>query len=180
MKRNEISNLSNGVGIGGSTIIVAIGIGIFEAVHVNSSIQNNSRGLSAFIAFGAAMGLALALPWFVLEKRRPGLSRPENTNIVQAGLWQVYRTGKDIWKLKQSLIYLISETSSFHLSTDLSVIVHSIFPPRRRPEYDRDRCDHSPDRSSGLRQPHSYLPLSPHCSHSSLRCLCLLVRSTQI
>ena len=180
MKRNEISNMSNSIGIGGSTIIVAIGIGIFKVMHINSSMQNNSRGLSAFIAYEATVELALALPWFVLEKRRPGLSRPENTNIVQAGLWQVYRTGKDIWKLKQSLIYLISETSSFHLSTDLSVIVHSLLPPRRCLEYDRDHCDHSPDRSSGLRQSHSYLPLSPLYSRPGFRHLYLLVRSTQI
>jgi hypothetical protein len=50
-----------------------------------------------------------AAPWFIIEKRRPGLPCPGNMNIIQAGLWQLYRASKDIWKLKQSLLYLISE-----------------------------------------------------------------------
>ena len=107
MKRNEISNMSAAVGTAGEVVIVAIAIGMFKAMHVNSSVQNNNWGLSAFNAFGAAAELALALPWFILEKRRPGLPCPGNMNIIQAGLWQLYRAGKDIWKLKQSLIYLI-------------------------------------------------------------------------
>ena len=125
MKRNEISNLSAAIGTAGSAIIIAIGIGIFKAMHVNSSVQNNSRGLSVFNAFGAAVELALALPWFILEKRRPGLPYPGNMNIVQAGLWQLYRAGKDNWKLRQSLIYLISELSSFQPFKTLSKIVQS-------------------------------------------------------
>ena len=119
-KRNEISNISSFVGSAGSSVIIAIGIGMFKAMHVNSSVQNNNWGLSAFNAFGAAAELALALPWFILEKRRPGLPCPGNMNIVQAGLWQLYRAGKDIWKLKQSVIYLIGELSYFHLSPGFS------------------------------------------------------------
>ena len=125
MKRNEISSLSTAVGAAGELAVVAIGIGMFKALRVNSSVQNNSKGLSVFNAFGAAVELALALPWFILEKRRPGLPYPGNMNIVQAGLWQLYRAGKDIWKLRQSLIYLISELSSFQPCKTLSEIVQS-------------------------------------------------------
>ena len=150
MKRNEISSLSTAVGAAGELAVVAIGIGMFKALRVNSSVQNNSWGLSAFNAFGAAAELSFALPWFVLEKRRPGLPCPGNMNIVQAGIWQVFRAGKDIWKLKQSLIYLISEFLFFQLSTIFSEIVHSLLLPRRCPRYNRNRCGHSPERSSGL------------------------------
>ena len=117
MKRNEISNMSAAVGSAGSAIIIIIGIGIFVAMHVNSTIRNNSFGLSVFNAFAAGAELALALPWFILEKRRPGLPLPGNMNIIQAGIWQLYAAGKDIWKLKQSLIYLIGELFYIHLST---------------------------------------------------------------
>lgn len=109
MKRNEISNMSFAAGSAGSLVIIAIGIGMFSAMHVNDSTQKNNWGLSAFNAFGAAAELALALPWFILERRRPGLPCPVGMNIVQAGVWQLYRAAKDIWKLKQSLIYLIGE-----------------------------------------------------------------------
>ena len=100
MKCNEISNLSAPVSAAGEFTIVAIGIGIFKAIHINSTVKNNSWGLLLFNAFGAAMGLALALPWFVLEKCRPGLPYPRNMNIIQAGIWQLYQTSKDIWKLR--------------------------------------------------------------------------------
>ena len=91
----------------GELVIVAIGIGMFKAMRINSTMQNNSWGLSVFMAFSGAAQLALALPWFILEKRRPGLSYPGNMNIIQTGLWHLYRAAKDIWKLRQSLIYLI-------------------------------------------------------------------------
>ena len=123
MKRNEISSLSTAVGAAGELAVIAIGIGMFKALRVNLSVQNNSWGLSAFNAFGAAAELSFALPWFVLEKRRPGLPCPGNMNIVQAGIWQVFRAGKDIWRLKQSLIYLISE---FFFSTIYNFLRDSI------------------------------------------------------
>ncbi|KAG8749391.1 hypothetical protein FRC14_001465 [Serendipita sp. 396] len=107
MKRNEISNMSFAVGSAGSLAVIAIGIGIFNAPHVNDSAQNNNWGLSVFNAFGAAAELVLAAPWFILEKRRPGLPLPSGMNIFQAGIWQLYRALKDIWKLRQSLLYLI-------------------------------------------------------------------------
>ena len=99
--------MSAAAGAAGELVIVAIGIGMFKAMRINSTMQNNSWGLSVFNAFAAAAELALALPWFILEKRRPGLSYPGNMNIIQAGLWHLYRAAKDIWKLRQSLIYLI-------------------------------------------------------------------------
>jgi Vacuole effluxer Atg22 like len=37
----------------------------------------------------------------------PGQAVPANMNIVTAGFWQVYRAITQIWKLKQSLMYLI-------------------------------------------------------------------------
>lgn len=110
MKRNEISNMSYAAGSAASLAIILIGIGMFHGLHVNDSVQNNSWGLSAFNAFGGAAELALASPWFFLEKRRPGLRRPVGMNIVQAGLWRLYKTVKDIWKLRQSLTYLIGES----------------------------------------------------------------------
>jgi len=45
------------------------------------------------------------MPWFVLEKRRPG--QDPGMNIVLAGFWQLWRAVTRIWELKQSLYYLI-------------------------------------------------------------------------
>ena len=91
----------------GEIIILALIVGVLFGVHVKASEANNNYGLSALIAFATGVWLLLAIPWFILEKRRPGQPLPPNLNIVMAGFWQLYRAITQIWRLKQSLIYLI-------------------------------------------------------------------------
>lgn len=56
---------------------------------------HNSWGLSVLIAFATGCWLVLALPWFALEKRRPGRPLPPGIGEPDAGL-------------RQSLVYLAS------------------------------------------------------------------------
>ena len=106
MKRNEISNLSamwSGIG---EIPIIAVGVGILYSVHANSSTEANNWGLSVAITWSSAAWLLCSIPWFVLEKKRPGQDVPPGFNIVTAGLWQLGRAFTQIWRLKQSLTYL--------------------------------------------------------------------------
>ncbi|KAI9828942.1 MAG: hypothetical protein M1819_006441 [Sarea resinae] len=107
MKRNELSNISFYIQSLGEIVILAIIVGIMFAEHVNASESNNNWGLSVLIAFATGVWVLLSLPWFFMEKRRPGQSVPEGMNIVSVGFWQLYRAITQIWKLKQSLFYLI-------------------------------------------------------------------------
>ena len=107
MKRNEICNMGLYVSGIGEIVVVAIGIGILYGVNSNASEANNNWGLSVLIAWGSAVWLILAIPWFILEKRRPGQPLPPGKSVVSAGLWQLRRAAGKIWKLKQSLAYLI-------------------------------------------------------------------------
>lgn len=107
MKRNEICNMALYVSGIGALPVIAIAIGILYAVNSNGSEANNNWGLSVLMAWGSAVWLTLAIPWFVLEKKRPGQPLPPGKNIVSAGLWQLRRAATNIWKLKQSLAYLI-------------------------------------------------------------------------
>ena len=91
----------------GEIVILALIVGVLYGVHVTASEANNNYGLSVLIAFATGVWLLLAIPWFILEKRRPGQPLPPNMNIVMVGLWQLYRAITQIWRLKQSLIYLI-------------------------------------------------------------------------
>lgn len=91
----------------GEIVILALIVGVLYGVHVTASEANNNYGLSVLIAFATGVWMLLAIPWFVLEKRRPGQSLPPNMNIVMVGLWQLYRAITQIWRLKQSLIYLV-------------------------------------------------------------------------
>lgn len=97
----------------GALPVIAIAIGILYAVNSNGSEANNNWGLSVLMAWGSAVWLTLAIPWFVLEKKRPGQPLPPGKNIVSAGLWQLRRAATNIWKLKQSLAYLIGMLGHF-------------------------------------------------------------------
>ena len=109
MQRNRISNVAFIAQSAGEILILAVIVGIMFGLHVNASEANNNWGLSVLIAFASGVWLLLAIPWFLWEKRRPAQPRPANMNIVSIGFWQLYRACKQIWKLKQSLLYLIGK-----------------------------------------------------------------------
>ena len=109
MKRNELSNMALYISGIGEIFILVIGVAILHGVHSNASAEQNNWGLSILIAFGSAAWLVLAIPWFVLEKRRPGQLVPVGKNLFTAGWWQLQRAATQIWRLKQSLAYLIGK-----------------------------------------------------------------------
>lgn len=111
MQRNRIQNVAFITQSAGEIVILAVLVGILFALDVNASVANNNWGLSVLIAYATGVWLILAIPWFVLEKRRPGQKLPPNMNIVSVGFWQIYRAGKQIWRLKQTLLYLIGKYS---------------------------------------------------------------------
>lgn len=106
-KRNRICNMALYIMGFGEIPAIGVGIGILYAVKSNASTANNNWGLSVFIAWASAFWLLTAIPWFILEKRRPGQPLPPGKSIIMAGLWQLRRSATEIWRLKQSLAYLI-------------------------------------------------------------------------
>jgi MFS-type transporter involved in bile tolerance (Atg22 family) len=106
-ERSRLSNVAFFAQSVGSVVILAIIVGIMFAVHVNDSVEANNWGLSVLIAFATACWVALSVPWFVMEKTRPGLKVPVGMNLVTVGFWQLWEAMAKIWHLKQSLIYLI-------------------------------------------------------------------------
>ena len=107
MQRNRIQNVAFIVQSAGEIVILAVIVGIMFGINVNASAANNNWGLSVLIAFASGIWLLLAIPYFIIEKRRPGQPLPRNMNIVMVGFWQLYRAFKQIYRLKQSLLYLI-------------------------------------------------------------------------
>ncbi|MCJ1256585.1 hypothetical protein MMC24_004409 [Lignoscripta atroalba] len=107
MQRSRLSNMAFYIQSLGEIVILAVIVGVLFGVNVNASQENNNWGLSVLIAFATGIWALLAIPWFVLEKRRPGQPLPPNMNIIMVGFWQLYRALTQIWQLKQSLIYLI-------------------------------------------------------------------------
>lgn len=109
MERNRIYNVAFIMQSSGEIVILAILVGILFALDVNASAANNLWGLSVLIAYATGVWLVLAIPWFILEKRRPGQPLPAGKNIISVGLWNIWRAMLQIWELKQSLLYLIGK-----------------------------------------------------------------------
>jgi MFS-type transporter involved in bile tolerance (Atg22 family) len=107
MERNRIYNVAFIAQSGGEIIILAILVGILFALDVNASAANNLWGLSVLIAYATGVWVVLAIPWFILEKRRPGQPLPAGKNIISVGFWNIWRALVQIWELKQSLLYLV-------------------------------------------------------------------------
>ncbi|GAA82339.1 autophagy protein [Aspergillus luchuensis IFO 4308] len=113
MKRSQLANIAFYVQSVGELFVLAVIVGIMFALNVDASESNNNWGLSVLIAFASGVWLLVSLPWFVLEKRRPGQD-PQGSNIVIAGLKQLVHAARQVWKLKQSVIYLIGIVDTFN------------------------------------------------------------------
>lgn len=81
MQRSRLANMAFYIQSCGEIIILAVIVGVLFGVNVRASEANNNWGLSVLIAFATGVWLLLALPWFVLEKRRPGQPIPPNMNM---------------------------------------------------------------------------------------------------
>lgn len=110
MKRSQLANMAFYIQSIGEIVILAIIVGIMFGLNVNASEANNNWGLSVLIAFASGVWLLLSIPWFILEKRRPG--QDPRGNIIMAGLKQLSYALSQVWKLKQSLLYLIGMYSN--------------------------------------------------------------------
>ena len=107
MQRSRLSNMAFYIQSLGEVVILAVIVGVLFGVDVTASTENNNWGLSVLIAFATGVWILLAVPWFVLEKRRPGQPLPRGMNIVVVGLRQLWTAVSQVWKLRQSLIYLV-------------------------------------------------------------------------
>jgi hypothetical protein len=129
MMRNRLQNVAFIAQSCGEIVILAILVGILFALNVNASAANNLWGLSVLIAYASGVWLLLAIPWFWFEKRRPGQKLPPGMNIVSIGFWQLYRAISQIWRLKQTLIYLIGMLQLHPPALD-NTKIHRLLPPR--------------------------------------------------
>ncbi|KAI0684590.1 MFS general substrate transporter [Cytidiella melzeri] len=107
MTRNRISNVSFAVSSAGEIIILAVMVGILKGIKSGESTENNTKAFSVLIAFSGGIWLLCALPWFFLEKRRPGLALPPGTSLLTVGFKQTYVAFRECMRLKQTFLYLI-------------------------------------------------------------------------
>ncbi|KAL0954339.1 hypothetical protein HGRIS_003337 [Hohenbuehelia grisea] len=107
MQRNRISNVSFAICSAGEIMILALMVGIIKGLKADESSENNTHAFSVLIAFSGGVWLLCAIPWFVLEKRRPGLTLPPGTSLLTIGFKQTVVAFRECMRLKQTFLYLI-------------------------------------------------------------------------
>jgi len=107
LNRNRISNVSFAVASVGELVILAVMVGILKGLKSDASTENNTKAFSVLIAFSGAVWLLLALPWFLFEKRRPGLKLPPGTSYLTIGFVQTWVALRECLKLTQTFMYLV-------------------------------------------------------------------------
>ncbi|KIK55158.1 hypothetical protein GYMLUDRAFT_248957 [Collybiopsis luxurians FD-317 M1] len=107
LSRNRVSNIAFTVQSVGEVIILAIMVGILRGLKSDESTENNTKAFSVLIAFAGGVWLLVALPWFFLEKRRPGLKLPPSTSLLTVGFKQTYVALRECLRLKQTFLYLV-------------------------------------------------------------------------
>ncbi|KAG2154021.1 MFS general substrate transporter [Suillus clintonianus] len=107
LSRNRVSNISLTISSLGEILILIVMVGILEGLKAGDSTANNTKAFSVLIAFSGAAWLLCALPWFFLEKRRPGLALPPNSLLLTIGFRQTYIALRECMRLKQTFLYLI-------------------------------------------------------------------------
>ncbi|CBQ73374.1 related to AUT4-breakdown of autophagic vesicles inside the vacuole [Sporisorium reilianum SRZ2] len=107
MAINRISNIAFTVCSVGELVILAVIQGMLYGIHADRDEASNTTALSAVVAFSAGAWVLCAIPWFVLEKHRPGQPLPPGTNYFTAAVKQAFLAAKHLRRLRQTLIYLV-------------------------------------------------------------------------
>ncbi|KHN99595.1 Major facilitator superfamily domain, general substrate transporter [Metarhizium album ARSEF 1941] len=107
LERSRLSNVALWIQSIVEVFILAVIIGVMFGLDVNGSEAKNNWGLSVLIALSTAFWLVLSIPWFLLEQTRPGLRTPPGKSALAVGFWQLHTACRQVWKLRQSLIFLV-------------------------------------------------------------------------
>ncbi|KAI0034735.1 MFS general substrate transporter [Vararia minispora EC-137] len=107
MTRNRISNIAFTIQSVGEILVLAIMVAILRGLRSDATTENNTRAFSVLIAFAGGVWLLCAIPWFVFERRRPGLVLPPGTSLLTVGFKQTYVAFRECMKLKQTFLYLV-------------------------------------------------------------------------
>jgi hypothetical protein len=113
-ERNRISNVSYGWNCLGSSVFCVAAVGILVGFHADRDYIANTHAYSSINAVATAFWVVTALPWQLMEKHRPGLALPPNTNYLTVGVKNAWVAAKELRRLSQAAIYLVA----FFIITD--------------------------------------------------------------
>jgi hypothetical protein len=81
----QLYNLVNITGSGLVVIFYSIAIGITAALGTDRPDEGKVESYRVLMGYFGALTLICTVPFFILQKHRPGLQLPEGTNFITAG-----------------------------------------------------------------------------------------------
>jgi MFS-type transporter involved in bile tolerance (Atg22 family) len=107
-ERSKIMNHSWAWNNVGAMIGACLCVAALKGINADASTENNNLGYSVCVALFAGLTLVFSLPWFFLEKRRPGKPVPQGTSIVAIGLRNYWKTTVTMAvQLPQAFLYVV-------------------------------------------------------------------------
>ncbi|KAF8485833.1 autophagy-related protein 22-like protein [Russula ochroleuca] len=107
LARNRISNISLAVSSAVEVLILPSMVGILKALKSDTSVENNTKAFNVLLSFCGGVLLLCAIPWFIVEKRRPGLVLPPGSSLATIGFKQTLFSLRECFRLKQTFLYLV-------------------------------------------------------------------------
>jgi len=161
MKRNELSNTAFYTQSVGEIVILAVIVGVMFGVDVNASAARNNWGLSVLIAFASGVWILLAIPWFVLEKRRPGQD-PGMVWPTQA-FAPIHVLTDPTEHRPRRLLAALGRPDADLAAEAKPLLPHRLLPTRRLAQHDRHRHRHAAERDRGVQ--HAAADVPAHRRH---------------
>ena len=106
-ERSRLYNLCNIIGSSLVVFTFAIAVGISAGVGYSTDKQL-IKSYRVLMAYFATVCVICTLPYFLLQKFRPGQQLPKDTHFLTAGPKQVWSALKSTRQLKQCILYLIA------------------------------------------------------------------------
>ena len=69
--------------------------------------------LVVVVAYATACWVVLAMPWFYFEQPRDSQKVPDGMNIITVGIKQAIIAAREVYKLRQTLLYLVGYWIAF-------------------------------------------------------------------
>ncbi|KAJ3492436.1 hypothetical protein NLG97_g5396 [Lecanicillium saksenae] len=106
-ERSKLYNLCNITGSALVVVFYAIAVGISAGVGFDTP-QKLIRSYNVLMGYFGALTVICTVPFFIVQKHRPGQQLPEGTSFWSVGFKQIWSAMKSAKELRQCMLYLLA------------------------------------------------------------------------
>ncbi|OAA59477.1 Major facilitator superfamily domain, general substrate transporter [Cordyceps fumosorosea ARSEF 2679] len=106
-ERSKLYNLCNITGSALVVVFYAIAVGISAGIGFDTPVKL-IRSYNVLMGYFGALTVICTVPFFLVQKHRPGQQLPEGTSFWSVGFKQIWSAMKSAKELRQCLLYLLA------------------------------------------------------------------------